>query len=96
MITGTCSSLTMCGDLKICVKAETTHIQVMLGIFPSANIIHLTGEEFKQGFIDGKCNVMAGEQSDISEPSVRSDGYNGDFAHGERVRSKEPLGESSL
>jgi len=71
----------------------TTHVPILRDVFPSSNIVPLTGKDFIQGFVDGRCNVLAGEQNDISETSVRIAGYIGDYEYGNRVLSKEPLGE---
>ena len=82
-----------CNELKVCANAGTTHVPILRDVFPSSNIVPLTGKDFIQGFVDGRCNVLAGEQNDISETSVRIAGYKGDYEYGNRVLSKEPLGE---
>lgn len=82
-----------CNELKVCANAGTTHVPILRDVFPSSNIVPLTGKDFIQGFVDGRCNVLAGEQNDISETSVRIAGYKGEYAYGDRVLSKEPLGE---
>lgn len=83
-----------CGDLKICVNAGTTHVDVLKHIFPLPNLVPRdTKELFLEEFVNGGCNVIAGEQNDISEVVVRMAGYEGDCINGEQVLSKEPLGE---
>lgn len=81
-----------CRDLKICVNAGTTHVEVLQNIFPQQNIVVAEAGRFFEEFVSGSCEVIAGEQNDISEILVRKAGYEGDFIYGEKVLSKEPLG----
>lgn len=80
-----------CQDLSICVNAGTTHVDVLKEIFPPQNLIEAEGGEFLQTFLAGGCQVLAGEQNDISEILARNKGYEGEYTYGEKVLSKEPL-----
>ena len=84
-------------DEKICTCAESSHVPILQDIFPSTNIVPITiienQDEFTQSFVDGNCNVLAGEALSISEAAARAAGYNGDYAYSKSILSKEPLGE---
>jgi ABC-type amino acid transport substrate-binding protein len=83
-----------CDNLKICVRSGTTHEEILRTKFPSKTIIGKDDSSMLfQGLVDSDCNVLAGEQSDISEALARDTNYTGEFVHGTQQLSKEPLGE---
>jgi general L-amino acid transport system substrate-binding protein len=82
----------ICQGTKICVLDGTTHVQEITAKIPNAQIVLVVGNEFLYtNFIQGRCNVIAGEQFDIAESIVRGRGYDGAYASGVKVHSKEPL-----
>ncbi|KAL7550129.1 hypothetical protein ACHAWF_013366, partial [Thalassiosira exigua] len=80
-----------CRDLRICVTAGTTHVDILKEIFPQQNLILASNEDFIPEFVKGSCSVIAGEQNEISELVVRKGGYKGEFMVGKKSLSKEPL-----
>ncbi|KAL3808339.1 hypothetical protein ACHAXA_003237 [Cyclostephanos tholiformis] len=80
-----------CSNLKICVRSGSTHEDILRKLFPPMTIIKKDESNLIQGLNDSDCNVIAGEQSDISEVLVRAIGYKGKFSTGVKQLSKEPL-----
>jgi general L-amino acid transport system substrate-binding protein len=85
-VTGSCSGL------LICVSQGTTHVPIVRGLFPSANILPVAvPSDLYVNLISGNCNVIAEEQTGIAESVVRESGYKGDYETGKTQYSKEPL-----
>jgi hypothetical protein len=83
-----------CDNLKICVRSGTTHEEILRTQYPSKTIIGKDDSNMLfQGLVDFDCHVLAGEQSDLSEALARDRNYTGEYVHGTRQLSKEPLGE---
>jgi general L-amino acid transport system substrate-binding protein len=81
-----------CNETKICVLDGTTHVTEVMAQLPDAPLISVVGSEYLYyNFIQGVCNVIAGEQFDIAESIVRAKGYVGEYEYGTRVLAKEPL-----
>lgn len=68
-------------------------MDVLRKIFPQQNVIETESVAFLQTFLDSGCQVLAGEQNDISDILARNKGYEGEYTYGEKVLSKEPLGK---
>jgi hypothetical protein len=82
----------LCQDTKICALDGTTHVDEITRLIPDAQIISVVGSDFLySNFIQGLCNVIAGEQFDIAEAILRDRGYEGGYAYGLNIHSKEPL-----
>lgn len=81
-----------CADTRFCALDGTTHVDEITAKIPDAQIVSVVESEFLySSFIQGLCNVIAGEQFDIAESLVRDRGYVGDYEYGTKVHSKEPL-----
>jgi ABC-type amino acid transport substrate-binding protein len=81
-----------CEDVKICVVDGSTHISIVQNLIPGASIVTApTVASFYQNFRDGACSVLAGEQFDVAEQTVKNKGYIGNYQLGSIVYSKEPI-----
>ena len=81
-----------CLGTIICAQDGTTHVDIILSKIPDAQVISVVESEFLySNFIQGSCNVIAGEQFEIAENLVIDRGYEGDYSYGLKVHSKEPL-----
>mmetsp|Transcript_2880 Transcript_2880/g.6193 ORF Transcript_2880/g.6193 Transcript_2880/m.6193 type:complete len:768 (-) Transcript_2880:229-2532(-) len=81
-----------CAGLLICVIPGTTWMDKIKALFPGSNIVAVEEQETTiVGLITGICNVIAGEQVDVPEVTVRYYGYDGPYAMGKNTFSKEPL-----
>jgi len=81
-----------CAGILICSILGTTWYDTTKELFPASNIV-LTkeqGESF-QNLIDGKCNVIQGEQYEAPEVVVRGFGYEGPYGQGKTSFTKDPL-----
>jgi hypothetical protein len=84
----------VCSDLKICVMSNSTHAETLRNIFPPTILIpKVDSSALPHGLVESECNVLAGEQYDLSEVLVREFGYTGNYENGKRKLAKEPLGE---
>ncbi len=84
-----------CSDLKICLRSGTTHEEILQKIFPPMTLVPKEDDPSAliNGLVNSDCNVIAGEQYDISEVVARDRGYTGSYEYGMQQFSKEPLGE---
>jgi hypothetical protein len=83
-----------CGDLKICFLSDTTHEKTLRKLFPPTTLVPKDDSiALQNGLVYSDCNVIAGEQYDISEVAVLDRGYKGKYEYGRQQLSKEPLGE---
>jgi ABC-type amino acid transport substrate-binding protein len=82
-----------CSDVVICVQYGTTHVAVVESLFPgySGVVLAPTQQNLYLDFVGGQCNVIAGEEFDLSEAVVRQAGYTGNYSIGNNVFSNEPL-----
>ncbi|EED89693.1 predicted protein, partial [Thalassiosira pseudonana CCMP1335] len=81
-----------CAGILICSILGTTWYETTKELFPASNIV-LTkeqGESF-QNLINGKCNVIQGEQYEAPEVVVRGFGYEGPYGQGKTSFTKDPL-----
>jgi ABC-type amino acid transport substrate-binding protein len=79
----------LCQDTKICVLDGTTHREVVGRVLPDASVVIApTFDSLRQIFMDGGCNVLAGEQFELF---FDQDELLGDYVFGSNVHSKEPL-----
>ena len=74
-----------CRDLKICVSEATIHVDILRAIFPSPNLVEVSGDMFYQSFIDGDAMSSLASRM-IWRRSILCD---------VKVLSKEPLGENA-
>lgn len=75
-----------CTGMKVCVRDGTTHVARVLELLPfAAVILSPDSDAYYATFEDGLCNVLAGEETDISETVVRNAGYIGDYEVGSSV-----------
>lgn len=80
-----------CDGLKICTLERSSHFDILSDLVPTSTLFVINSTYSRlQGFLDGACNVIAGESNDISPVTVRSAGYTGAYEIGSRVLSKEP------
>ncbi|KAL7524742.1 hypothetical protein ACHAXR_002309, partial [Thalassiosira sp. AJA248-18] len=81
-----------CANLLICSILGTTWLDMTEELFPMSNIV-LTEDQTQsiQNLIEGKCNVIQGEQYEAPEVVVRYLGYEGPYAQGNNSFTKEPL-----
>lgn len=84
-VTGNCTAL------KICVLDSTTHVNILSNLVPNAIVLAPSTTLLYSNFNNGFCNVLAGEQFEISDFVVRANGYTGDYSLASNVISKEPL-----
>ena len=81
-----------CAETKICANDGTTHIDEILASNPGVKIVSgVSVAKLYDNFMDGFCNVIAGEQFDVAESALRGLGYDGNYQYGLKVHSKEPL-----
>ena len=81
-----------CADTRICATDGTSHIEEIFAVNPQARIVSsVSVSRLVDNFLDGWCNVIAGEQFDIAESILRGLGYTGDYKYGEKVHSKEQI-----
>lgn len=80
-----------CTELKMCVLDFTTHVPIMTSIFPGSVVLTPSIEQMYQRLIDGSCNIIAGEQFEISLYEVRNQGYDKPYVLSADVLSKEPI-----
>jgi general L-amino acid transport system substrate-binding protein len=82
-----------CNSTVICTRTGTTHRDVITQKAPDMRLRQVDDSEgMYQSFVDGFCNVIAGEQFEVVESIVKdSYGYVGEYALGSLVHSKEPL-----
>ncbi|CAB9509681.1 extracellular solute-binding protein [Seminavis robusta] len=82
-----------CRQLRICVGAWSTHVQIVEELLPATYIVPVEQtDDFINFFIQGECNVMARDAVFLSEEPLRDEGYTGPYAVGRMVFSREPLG----
>eukprot|EP00984_Skeletonema_dohrnii_P029796 scaffold20690_cov155-Skeletonema_dohrnii-CCMP3373.AAC.1 len=81
-----------CAGILICSILGTTWYDTTKELFPSSNIV-LTKDQGEsiQNLIDGKCNVIQGEQYEAPEVVVRGFGYEGPYGQGKTSFTKDPL-----
>lgn len=81
-----------CANIRICSQLGTTWYDVTTKLFPVSKIV-ITNEQGEsiQSLIEGKCNVIQGEQYEAPESVVRASGYVGPYAQGGNHFTKEPL-----
>ena len=82
----------ICNGTVICALDSSTHIAEIARLNPNVHIVAtVSNSDLFPNFMNGLCNVLAGEQFDIAESIVRAQGYQGEFQAGSEVHSKEPL-----
>ena len=81
-----------CANIRICSILGTTWYDLTKTLFPTSNIV-LTGDQTEsfQNLIEGKCNVIQGEQYEAPVKVVRDYGYEGPYAQGVTSFTKDPL-----
>ncbi|KAK1733036.1 amino acid ABC transporter [Skeletonema marinoi] len=81
-----------CAGILICSILGTTWYDTTKELFPASNIV-LTKDQLEsiKNLIDGKCNVIQGEQYDAPEVVVRGYGYDGPYGQGMTSFTKDPL-----
>lgn len=86
------SPTSICNKFQICTIAGSTHIGRVQELLPNAIVVQsVSSTALYRNFIDGLCQVIAGEQFEISEGEVRNNGYFGSYEVGSSLYSKEPL-----
>ena len=81
-----------CAGLMICVIPGTTWMDVVQALFPRSNVVVVAEQSnYLEGLINGFCNVIVGEQFDVPELAVRLLGYEGPYASGKNIFSRDPL-----
>lgn len=83
-----------CSELLVCVTIGTTTEQVVLDHFDgigTVNFVESAVNLFPTLVDEGKCNVIAGEPYALYEQDFRDAGYQGEYAYGTQLFSKEPL-----
>ena len=83
---------TSCPDLRICVLDGTTYVERVTELLPGVAVsVEPTTVAFYNSFRAGLCDVLAGDQFEIAEETVRQKGYFGEYEVGQNLYSKEPL-----
>jgi len=83
---------TSCPGLQICAVDGTTYVERVTDLLPDVPLtVTPTMAALYQRLRDGICNVLAGDQFEVSQTAVEQNGYFGDYAVGENLYSKEPL-----
>jgi general L-amino acid transport system substrate-binding protein len=81
-----------CSALNICVNSGSTHFDVLASSVPTAHLEPIAADiRAFDAFVEGECNVVSGELSQISEVAIWSAGYTGPYQVGAKVFTKEPL-----
>ena len=81
-----------CNSTVICTREGTTHQAEITSKAPNMKVLSVDDlDAMYNSFFNGFCNVVSGEQSDVAESLIRSFGYEGEYAIGSKVHSKEPL-----
>eukprot|EP00985_Skeletonema_marinoi_P023169 scaffold15222_cov173-Skeletonema_marinoi.AAC.12 len=81
-----------CAGIFICSILGTTWYDTTKELFPASNIVLTTDQmESIQYLIDGKCNVIQGEQYEAPEVVVRGYGYEGPYGQGKTSFTRDPL-----
>lgn len=85
-------SIASCGDMRVCVVANSTHEQKLSSSLPGRQLIAVKSRvDLREGLRKGTCNVIAHEGYNLAESLVREAGYQGPYAVGKTLFSKEPL-----
>jgi general L-amino acid transport system substrate-binding protein len=86
------SAIGECASIRICSIKGTTWHDKTEDLFPASNIVATENEhESIKHLIEGKCDVIQGEQYGASEVELRALGYDGPYAKGVNAFTKEPL-----
>jgi hypothetical protein len=81
-----------CANIRICSCIGTTWYDKTKNLFPASNTVVTENQhESIKHLIEGKCNVIQGEQYEAPESVVRGYGYEGPYAQGVNSFTKEPL-----
>ena len=81
-----------CASMQVCVNDGTTTLEQLKTLLPNENIsIRASNLEAQMGIADGGCNVIFAGSNAIAEPALREAGYEGDYAVGDTLFSREPL-----
>ena len=87
-------NITGCSDapVNVCVLDGTTYVSRVMELLPGVALsVVPTTEAFYENFRRGFCNVLAGDQFEISSSAVQQRGYFGPYETGENLYTKEPL-----
>jgi len=85
-VTGACSAL------RVCVNDGTTTLEQLVKLLPEENIsVQPSNQAAQMGIVDGTCNAIFAGSNAIAEPALRQAGYQGDYAVGKVLFSREPL-----
>ena len=80
----------LCQEAKICVLDGTTHQAEIASFLPVGSIVSTsTRQEFYSSFMNGSCNILAGEQFDLAPAVLESMGYSGSYEVDTDVLTKE-------
>jgi len=81
-----------CAGVRVCVVDGSTYVDRVAELLPDASLtVAPTMDAFYQRLRDGLCNVLAGDQFEVSQSAVEQNGYFGEYSVGETLFSKEPL-----
>ncbi|CAB9514743.1 Putative amino-acid ABC transporter-binding protein YhdW [Seminavis robusta] len=81
-----------CRSLKVCVITGTTHELLLQELFPGGFVIpSVLVDEMIDNFMSGECHVMASEAPNIPSTRIYDAGYAGEYVHGHKLFSREPL-----
>ena len=87
------NSTDSCAPMSICALGGTTHVDAIRSGFESVPLIieaRTTSEMYTQ-FINGECDVIAGEQFDVAPSILHNMGHSDVYVMGNVSHSKEPL-----
>lgn len=81
-----------CADVRVCVVDGSTYVDRVTELLPDASLtVTPMMNALYERLRDGICNVLAGDQFEVSQSAVEQIGYFGDYAVGTTLFSKEPL-----
>ena len=86
-----------CRFVRVCVSDGSTHFPFLAGRLSVENLViqHSTSDVL-QGFVDGDCNVIAGELNTLSKRLLEQFEYTGEYVIGQNLFTREPLGIVTL
>jgi len=83
-----------CRNLKVCVHPDTVTQRIIeehLSAGSNTVVVTSAGESSLEGFVAGKCNVLAGDTIGIHEQFARDLGYTGEYLVSDKLFSHEQL-----
>ncbi len=85
------STAANCSGLQICAEAGTTYVQVVMNWFPNSTLIPPSIYYWYVNFVEGYCNVLAGDRFELAKDNLLQAGYTGDYTISSNLFTNEPI-----